>query len=129
MSNCVKALGEAIRARRKAKLLTQEGLATTAGIKIITLRTIETGRTEYPHPQTIRKIASALCCEPEELMPCIPAGLNRDMLMPSSPPHGGLLPYDRAAFHAAQTTRTDMMMDRRTAMKSHPGRSIAAQSS
>jgi hypothetical protein len=46
MSNSVKTLGEAIRARREAKLLTQYALASEAGIKIITLRNVEVGRTE-----------------------------------------------------------------------------------
>jgi transcriptional regulator with XRE-family HTH domain len=117
MSNSVKALGEAIRARRNAKVLTQEALADAAGIKVMTLRNIEAGRTEHPYHQTIRKIASALGCEPDVLMPSVSIGLDRDMLALTSPPHGGPSPHDRAAFLAAQITRTDLMMDRRSAMK------------
>jgi hypothetical protein len=49
---------------------------------------------------------------------CITAGLNRDMLTLPLQPRDGLLRNGRAVGNAAQMTRTDLMMDRRTAMKS-----------
>jgi transcriptional regulator with XRE-family HTH domain len=126
MSNGAKALGEAIRARRNAKFFTQEALADGAGIKLDTLCGIEAGRTEYPRPRTIQKIARALGCEPEELAPCVPTSMNHDMLALTSPPGGGP-PQDLAAFLAAQITRTDLMsayMDRRTTMQALAGAAL-----
>jgi transcriptional regulator with XRE-family HTH domain/tetratricopeptide (TPR) repeat protein len=117
MSNSVKTLGEAIRARRKTKLLSQEALADLAGIKLDTLRDIEAGKTRYPHPQTIQKIARALGCDLEELGTSIPAALNRDMLALTSLARDRSPPNDCAAFLVAQITRTDLMMDRRAAIK------------
>jgi tetratricopeptide (TPR) repeat protein/transcriptional regulator with XRE-family HTH domain len=53
-------LGTWLRSRRKSADLSQEQLAGRAGMSIRALRDIEAGRTEYPHPASVRRLADAL---------------------------------------------------------------------
>ena len=52
-------LGKRIKYLRKSKNITQEQLAEIINMDITTLSKIETGR-NYPQPETIEKLASAL---------------------------------------------------------------------
>ena len=61
-------IGTQVRRARKRELLTQEELASRAGIGAATLNRIEKDRVE-PHFRTIRKIARALGVDPKELIP------------------------------------------------------------
>jgi tetratricopeptide (TPR) repeat protein/transcriptional regulator with XRE-family HTH domain len=57
------ALGASLRARRERAGLSQGDLAARAGLSIRALREIEAGRTEYPHPGSIQRLADALALE------------------------------------------------------------------
>ena len=61
-------IGTQVRRARERELLTQEELASHAGIGVATLNRIEKDRVE-PHFRTIRKIARALGVDPKELIP------------------------------------------------------------
>jgi transcriptional regulator with XRE-family HTH domain len=61
-------IGTQVRRARERELLTQEELATRAGIGTATLNRIEKNRVE-PHFRTIRKIARALGVDPKRLIP------------------------------------------------------------
>ena len=52
---------------RERKALTQRELARRAGVSHVTIARIETGQDD-PYPTTVRKLATALGVEPEELM-------------------------------------------------------------
>jgi transcriptional regulator with XRE-family HTH domain len=60
------ALGQRIRAARKRRRLTQEQLATAAGITRTTVQNIENGRTSEPYK--VDEIAAALGIPVEELL-------------------------------------------------------------
>jgi putative molybdopterin biosynthesis protein len=57
-----------LRERRERALLTQRELAKKANISRAALVAIETGQAD-PRPTTIRRLAEALNCEPNDLMP------------------------------------------------------------
>ena len=61
-------IGTRVKRARERELLTQEELASRAGIGTATLNRIENDRVE-PHFRTIRKIARALGVDPKELIP------------------------------------------------------------
>jgi transcriptional regulator with XRE-family HTH domain len=61
-------IGTQVRRARERELLTQEELASRAGIGTATLNRIEKDHVE-PHFRTIRKIAKALDVNPKELIP------------------------------------------------------------
>jgi transcriptional regulator with XRE-family HTH domain len=61
-------IGTQVRRARERELLTQEELASRAGIGAATLNRIEKDRVE-PHFRTIRKVARALGVDPKELIP------------------------------------------------------------
>jgi transcriptional regulator with XRE-family HTH domain len=61
-------IGTQVRRARERELLTQEELASRAGIGAATLNRIEKDRVE-PHFRTIRKIARALGVDPKKLIP------------------------------------------------------------
>jgi transcriptional regulator with XRE-family HTH domain len=61
-------IGAQVKRARERELLTQEELASRAGIGAATLSRIEKDRVE-PHFRTIRKIARALGVDPKELVP------------------------------------------------------------
>lgn len=61
-----KTVGERIRNRRKALEMTQEELAGKLGITSPAVRSYEAGR-RNPKPETIKKIADALECDPTDL--------------------------------------------------------------
>ena len=61
-------IGAQVKRVRERKLLTQEELASRAGIGLTTLNRIENDRAE-PHFRTIRKLAKALSVDPAELLP------------------------------------------------------------
>jgi transcriptional regulator with XRE-family HTH domain len=58
-------LGARLRARRKSGGLSQEQLAQRAGMSIRALRDIESGRTEYPHAGSLRRLADAVALQGE----------------------------------------------------------------
>ncbi len=55
-----------LRTLRREKMLTQQDLAAKAGLTITTISGIETGKIN-PSFRTIRALASALGCSPQEL--------------------------------------------------------------
>jgi transcriptional regulator with XRE-family HTH domain len=61
-------IGAQVKRVRERALLTQEELASRAGIGLTTLNRIENDRAE-PHFRTIRKLAKALGMDPAELLP------------------------------------------------------------
>ncbi len=61
-------MGERLAQTRKRRVLSQEELATAAGVPVVTISRIETGYTEAPRPSTIRKLASALGVDPAWLL-------------------------------------------------------------
>lgn len=52
---------------RERMPMTQEELATAAGVNRVTIAKIEAGNVD-PYPSTVRKLAAALRVEPRELM-------------------------------------------------------------
>jgi transcriptional regulator with XRE-family HTH domain len=60
-------IGDRLRDLRKRKLLTQEQLAERSGVSVPTIVRIEHNQVE-PRGSTIRKLASALGVEPDELV-------------------------------------------------------------
>lgn len=56
-----------LRQRRKGKNLTQEELANKAEVSVATISNAERART-LPHPSTVRKLATTLGCEEEDLL-------------------------------------------------------------
>lgn len=67
-------LGERIRALRKKRRMTQEDLATAAGVRRSTIQNIESGRTNEPY--SVDKIATALGVPVGHLLDGAPAGLD-----------------------------------------------------
>ncbi len=62
-------IGARLRATRQRRFLTQDELAESSGIKVVTISRIENDRQEsHPRLTTIRKLASALDVEAEWLM-------------------------------------------------------------
>jgi DNA-binding XRE family transcriptional regulator len=60
---------------RADQVLSQQDLASRAGISKTTIVGIEAGRITHPHPATVRKLAAALSMEPREVLRQIqPAG-------------------------------------------------------
>lgn len=59
-------LGRRLRALRRLKRLTQQDLASEAGISVSMLSTIERG-SKYPRVDLLRKFARVLDVSPEEL--------------------------------------------------------------
>lgn len=59
-------LSNRVRERRRRRNLTQEELASEAGISVATISKTERART-LPHQSTIRKLAKTLGCEEEDL--------------------------------------------------------------
>lgn len=60
-------LGQKVRQLRYRKGLTQARLAERAGVGEKTLKRLELGKTDTPHPETLAAIAGALGLRPEEL--------------------------------------------------------------
>ncbi len=60
-------IGAQLREARERALLTQEELAARAGVQPFTISRIERNRVE-PRFRTIRKLASALGMEPQDLI-------------------------------------------------------------
>jgi transcriptional regulator with XRE-family HTH domain len=60
-------IGAQLREARERALLTQEELAARAGVQPFTISRIERNRVE-PRFRTIRKLASALGVEPQDLI-------------------------------------------------------------
>ena len=60
-------LSERLRQRRKGKNLTQRELASKAEVSEATISNTERART-LPHPSTVRKLATTLGCEEEDLL-------------------------------------------------------------
>ena len=60
-------IGAQLRRERERALLTQDELATRAGVGVTTINRIENGRVE-PHFRTIRKLAGALGVEASALV-------------------------------------------------------------
>ena len=60
-------IGAQLREARERALLTQEELATRAGVQPFTISRIETNKVE-PRFRTIRKLAIALGIEPQSLI-------------------------------------------------------------
>ncbi len=60
-------IGAQLREARERALLTQEELAARAGVQPFTISRIETNKVE-PRFRTIRKLASALGIEPQNLI-------------------------------------------------------------
>jgi len=48
--------------------MTQEELATAAGVPVVTISRIENGHTGEPRPSTVRKLAKALSVDPTWLI-------------------------------------------------------------
>jgi transcriptional regulator with XRE-family HTH domain len=64
-----------LRDLRADQVLSQQDLATRAGVSKTTIVGIEAGRIIRPHPVTVRKLAAALGMEPRDVLRQIqPAG-------------------------------------------------------
>ncbi len=61
-------MGQRLAQARKRQVLSQEELATAAGVPVVTISRIETGHTEAPRPSTVRKLAGALGVGPAWLL-------------------------------------------------------------
>jgi len=81
MQSIPKALGKAIRLRRKKKGLSQDALSGLAGIARTHLTMIENGNIQ-PTLETLWKIASALDTKPSKLFQLAEAELDRMELIP-----------------------------------------------
>ena len=64
----VQTMGQRLAQARKRQVLSQEELATAAGVPVVTISRIENGHTEAPRPVTIRKLAAALDVAPAWLL-------------------------------------------------------------
>jgi transcriptional regulator with XRE-family HTH domain len=53
-------LGTRLRARRIAANLSQEELAAQAGVSVRTVSDLERGKTRWPHPGSLHRLADAL---------------------------------------------------------------------
>ena len=53
---------------RERRVMTQEELATAAGVPVVTISRIENGHTGEPRPSTVRKLAKALSVDPTWLI-------------------------------------------------------------
>src|SRR5882724_6748996 len=73
--------GKMLCSTRKRALLSREALAQLAGVKLQTLRKLETGRTKAPHFATIKLLAAALGVKPEKLLktPTPPPEILKDV--------------------------------------------------
>jgi tetratricopeptide (TPR) repeat protein len=60
-------LGALVRAHRELALLSQEQLAELAQLGVRTIRDLELGRVQAPHPRSVRQLAEALKLEGESL--------------------------------------------------------------
>ncbi len=56
---------------RRRKVLTQRELADASGVQRKSIQYIETGRIRTPHPNTLRKLARVLDCDPATLNPAL----------------------------------------------------------
>ena len=61
-------IGEALARRRAARMWTQRDLAREAGVSPTTVSGVESGRISAPHFGTIRKLATALGVDAEDLV-------------------------------------------------------------
>ncbi|MGW1739840.1 helix-turn-helix domain-containing protein [Nocardia sp. NPDC001965] len=76
-------LGSVISERRILLRLSQEELAERARISVRALRDIERGKTRFPHPESVRRLATALGMDPDQgrvLLQSLPRRLRRDLL-------------------------------------------------
>ncbi len=64
----VQTMGQRLAQARKRQVLSQEELATAAGVPVVTISRIENGHTEAPRPITIRRLAAALDVPPAWLL-------------------------------------------------------------
>jgi transcriptional regulator with XRE-family HTH domain len=64
----VQTMGDRLEQARKRRVMSQEELATAAGVPVVTISRIENGHTEAPRPSTTRKLAAALGVEPAWLV-------------------------------------------------------------
>jgi transcriptional regulator with XRE-family HTH domain len=64
----VATLGSRLKRLRRERLITQQDLATKAGLGKNEVSRIESGRVKSPRFDTIRKLAAALGAQPEELV-------------------------------------------------------------
>src|SRR5450755_1168027 len=60
MTDDAAAFGERLRARRQSTGLSQEELAERSGLSIRAISNLERGRTRWPHPDSVRRLADAL---------------------------------------------------------------------
>jgi tetratricopeptide (TPR) repeat protein/transcriptional regulator with XRE-family HTH domain len=60
MTDDAAAFGERLRACRESAGLSQEDLAERSGLSIRTIGNLERGRTRWPHPDSVRRLADAL---------------------------------------------------------------------
>lgn len=61
-------LGQRLKQTRERRLLTQQDVATTADVPVITISRLENEHSTGPRPSTIRKLAAALDVDPAWLM-------------------------------------------------------------
>lgn len=73
------AFGRALRMRRKAAQVTQEGLAFDAGLERVFISWLETGK-KQPTFQTMLKLANALNCSAADLVAEAETLLREDRL-------------------------------------------------
>jgi tetratricopeptide (TPR) repeat protein/transcriptional regulator with XRE-family HTH domain len=88
------ALGTWLRSCRESAALSQEELAERAALSIRGLRNIERGRTEYPHPRSIERLADALALQGQARAEFL--GLSRRPAASITTPPGPVHPADRA---------------------------------
>ncbi|TMF12612.1 MAG: helix-turn-helix transcriptional regulator [Chloroflexi bacterium] len=56
-----------LRELREGAVLSQQDLAELAGVARTTISDFERGQRKKPHPRTIRRLAKALGCKPQEV--------------------------------------------------------------
>ena len=61
-------IGQRLRTARLRQALSQEELATTSGVPVVTISRIENDHYGLPRPSTVRKLATALSVAPGWLL-------------------------------------------------------------
>ena len=84
--------GVRLRRLRESAGLTQEGLASSAGLSANAVSALERGARKHPYPHTVRSLADALRLSKDEQASLLAAVPRRDTTPPDTPVSGSALP-------------------------------------